>query len=265
MESYHPRMLATVLQAVLPLISLLSGILSLYIDAQKEPKKKWLLVVVLLLSAFATIGLNVHDDQMHASEAEALKNALAKVQKSSDDTHSDVRILLEDVAIGFGYSSDAIAQLSSEDSLIKHLTASASADEHRTALLAAKLPSPKIHPTVIYYAKPEEAEGVKKALMEVPILDVSVKAPLDPNPSNVIWIGDSITPPVAQYVAQTLLRAGVKLNKIFRFHDGSGAKANLIEVGAYEKYRSASSLSAEEISAMSEFPRDPLPARNTEQ
>ena len=261
MANPFSAVLTTTLQGVLPLITLLSGILSLYIDPQREPKKKWLLVAVLLLSAFATIGLNVHDDQTHDREAKGLQLALDKVQKSSDDTHSDVKVLLTYVATDFGYSAQAIQKSSSDDTLIKRLTASARADQSRTTLLAAKLPVEGVHPNVIYYAKPDEAEGVKKALLEAPTLQVSVEEPLDPNPSNVIWIGDNITAPVAQYVAQTLLRAGVKLNKILRFYDSAGPKANLIEVGAYEDYRSAAPLSAEEISTMTDFPRDPTPAR----
>lgn len=97
---------------------------------------------------------------------------------------------------------------------------------------------------------------MKNALLEAQ-LDVKIKAPLDQKPTNVVWIGDKITPDIAHFVALTLVRADVKLNKIFRFHVGSGRKEYLIEIGAYEDYRSSPVLSVNDILALKDFPRDP--------
>ncbi|HWZ99587.1 MAG TPA: hypothetical protein VN025_17650 [Candidatus Dormibacteraeota bacterium] len=266
------EILAAGSQALLPLISLVSGILSLYVDPQKDPKKKWLLVSVLVLSALATVGMSVRDDKSHKKEADALHEALAStkselqtVQTVSQSTHSDVSVLLNCIAQKFGYSSESIRTLFADGSLINQLTVSAAADRQREKLIASKLPTEGPSPTVIYYAKADEATGIVKALKEVGSLKVVVRQPLDPNPSNVIWIGDGISPKEAQYVAQTLLRAGVRLNKILRFYDGAGSKSTLIEVGAYEDFRSSAPLTSDDIATMSDFPRDPKPPRNRAQ
>jgi hypothetical protein len=269
MEGNVSEILAAGSQALLPLISLVSGILSLYVDPQKDPKKKWLLVSVLVLSALATVSTGIHDENSHKKESDALNEALASTKKQlltvndvSQSTHSDVSVLLNCIAQKFGYSSESIRTLFADGALINRLTASVGADRQRDSLIASKLPTEGFSPTVIYYAKADEAAGIEKALKEVGSLNVTIKPPLDPNPSNVIWIGDRISPKVAQYVAQTLLRAGVKLNKIFRFYDGAGPKSSLIEVGAYEDFRSSAPLSSDDIATMSDFPRDPKPARS---
>jgi hypothetical protein len=267
------------LLALLPLISLVGGILSLYADPQSDQKKQRLLLAVLVLSALATIGMSIHDDKDHQKEADnlhatlsatqgevtavqgqlaAAQGQLTEVNGHAEKTQTDVGTLLNVMARTFGYAPETIRSSFSDESLAKQLTASIAADQQRTALLSSKLPA-EGSPEVFYYAKAEEAAGVEKALQEVRSLRVTIKERLDDKPSNVIWIGDKIDAKMAQYVAQTLLRAGVKLNKILRFHDSSG-KSNLIEIGAYEDYRSSPLLTSAEIATMNNFPTDPKPA-----
>jgi hypothetical protein len=254
------------LLALLPLISLVGGVLSLYADPA-DSKNHMRLLAVLILSALATIGMSIHDDRGHQKDSDALNTALsatkedlATVKGQSQSIQSDVGTLLNVMAQTFGYAPETIRSSFSDESLAKRLTASVGADQQRTALLSSKLPA-EGSPEVYYYAKADEAAGVEKALKEVPSLRVTIKTPIDKKPSNVIWIGDKIDAKMAQYVAQTLLRAGVKLNMILRFNDGSGFKANLIEIGAYEDYRSSPQLTSDEISTMTNFQRDPKPGR----
>ena len=189
MSTIISAIFSTVLQALLPLISLISGILSLYVDPRKDPKKKWLLVAVLVLSALATVGMSIRDDKLHRKEADALNTALtstkedlATVKGFSESTHSDVSTLLNCIAQKFGYSPESIRSSFADDSLIKRLTISVGADQQRATLLTPELRTDGTNPTVVYYAKAEEAVGVEKALREAPSLRVIIKKPLDVNP-----------------------------------------------------------------------------------
>lgn len=256
---------STGLQALLPAITLLTGILSLYIDPNKEPRKKWVIVSVLTLSAVATVGMGVHDNHSHQVESDALNKALGSsedslnyVKSSLDAARSDIGVVVNYLATRFGYSPEQLRDQFSKGSPIKQLQVSISADQQRTTLLTSKSLTVEIKPTVFYYAKDVDTAVVKSALQEAS-LNVIIKPPLDPNPTNVIWIGDKISPDVAHFVALTVVRAGVKLNRIMRFNQGSGKKEHLIEIGAYEDYRSLPVLSVDDILSMKDFPRDPKP------
>ena len=251
-------MLSSVIPAILPAISLLSGLLSLYIDPQKEPKKKRVLILVLVLSALATVGLSIRDDRSHHSESNQLNDALATEKSALAMIESGVTNMSGIVTyLGsrFGYAPEQLRD-SSNGSAVQQLETSIKADTARNVLIASLPSTIGTKPRVLYYAKDVDAEVVRKSLMEAQ-LDVEIRKPLDPNSTNVIWIGDKITPDVAHFVALTLIRAGVKLNKILRFHDGSGPKENLIEIGAYENYRSSPVLTIDDLTHMTDFPRDP--------
>jgi hypothetical protein len=260
------HVLSECLAAVLPAITLLSGLLSLYIDPQKEPRKKWVLVFVLVLSAVATAGMSIHDDLAHKSESDSLndalsteKMALAKIQVTSGQTLASVSEMggiITYLGDRFGYVAEQLRSNPSSSTVVQELQVSIHADQKRSSLVSSGSLVSGTKPRVIYYAKDVDTKVVTKALMEEQ-LDVEIRQPLDQNATNVIWIGDKITPEVAQFVALTLVRAGVKLNKILRFHDGSGKKQNLVEVGAYEEYRSSPILTVDDIAKMTEFPRDP--------
>jgi len=250
--------LSTVVPTVLPVISLLSGILSLYVDPQKDPKKKWVLISVLVLAAVATAGLSVRDDRSHHSESNQLRDALATEKSALAMIQSGVTNMSGIVTyLGsrFGYAPEQLRD-SSNGTAVQQLENSIKADQARSSLLASLPSTTGTKPRVLYYAKDVDAEVVRKSLMEAQ-LDVEIRKPLDPNSTNVIWIGDKITPDVAHFAALTLVRAGVKLNKILRFHDGSGKKENLIEVGAYEAYRGSPVLTVDDIAHMTDFPTDP--------
>lgn len=77
-------------------------------------------------------------------------------------------------------------------------------------------------------------------------------------PTNRIWVGDSIFLEDAKFVALTLTRAGVGIAAISRFCDGSGEKANWIEIGTDHKLINSRPLTVEDIQNQPQIaPRDP--------
>lgn len=250
------------LLAVLALISLATGVLSLYVDPKSDPRKKRALIFVLVLSALATTATSLRDQKTHQNESDALRDDLKTTKElvsATRDTTEGVRTSMTNLVtlltVSYGYDR---SKLNVQDLSVKNITLvekSVIADKALQRLPSLPSVNAGLRPTVRYFAKDVDPKVVREALNKEGFA-VDVRVPLDTKPTNVIWIGDSITPTEAHTVALVLVRAGVQLNNILKFASGGGAKAKLIEVGAHEGYRSNKFLSVEEIQTMEGFQRD---------
>jgi hypothetical protein len=252
------------LLVILPVISLATGVLSLYVDPKSDPRKKRTLILVLALSALATAATSMRDQKTHQNESDALRDDLKTtkelVSATRDSTEGVRSMMTKLVAMltgtyGYDRSKVNVQDLSVENMAL--VEKSVVADKALQRLPALPSVNAGLRPVVRYFAKDLDPKVVREALNKEGF-SVDVRAPLDTKATNVIWIGDGITPEEAHTVALVLVRAGVQLNAILRFAIGGGAKAKLIEVGAHEGYRSSKFLSVEEIQTMKEFPRDEL-------
>jgi hypothetical protein len=237
---------------LLPAIALLSGLASLQVDPQKEPKKKWILMAMLVVSAVGTVWVTRHDDNVRAKEKTAdeanitfLKNTVTSLSGQSQhisETTESVLHLLENAGVA--------------QSTIRVVQQAQAADASRAAILEQTRAVNQHEKAVVWYY-PKDVDGPKvRAALEQGGFIVTDK-PGNPHnlaiPTNAIWVGDNITLEQAKFVALTLTRAGVQIKEVGRLQNGKGNRASVIEVGSAAKLQSAPPMSAEEISNLSEL------------
>ena len=70
-----------IMLVLLPLISFISGIASLQIDPKEQPRKKWFLVVILIVSMVATVAASWKDNSDKNSERQEAKEQHGKDQE----------------------------------------------------------------------------------------------------------------------------------------------------------------------------------------
>jgi hypothetical protein len=238
---------------ILPLISLVSGLVSLYIDPRRDKGKAWIVIAVLSASAIAT-GINGYADNRDSahrvSEANAkLDAANEELIKLETSTRQGMDAIV-DALKPFGILTTATGKISNN-----RLQQSLAADVARRQELQAiaKNPSPE-RPAIEYFTKDLDKEVVTKALQESGLKFRKAPARVTDDPTNSVWVGDAVPLADVKFVALTLLRAGVQLRAVRRFHDGSGAKTHLIEIGADRAVDNSPVLTVEQIENMRELP-----------
>jgi hypothetical protein len=107
---------------------------------------------------------------------------------------------------------------------------------------------------VVYYPKDADQGVVDKVLnkLELPY-DKGVGS--NNLPTNIIWFGDQVSIEDVRTVADALLKAGVQLRAIRRFHVGNDWRAKVIEVGASPQHASGPTLTILAVDSASNFPR----------
>src|SRR5664280_1168181 len=173
---------------VLPLIAMIAGLTSLYIDPKQNPWGKKILLAVLLIGAAGSVAIVVSDD--HDKQQED--------QKASDNARDMRNIALNQsqaLSTIRGTTEDILAKLSSfgwTGATLAEVTKSVSADNARKSLLP-QLQSDKTHGqvTITYFPKQVDGPVVFNALREGGF-NVTKGAGNDVNkdlPTNAIWVG----------------------------------------------------------------------------
>jgi hypothetical protein len=231
---------------VLPLIAMIAGLTSLYIDPKQNPWGKKILLAVLLIGAAGSVAITVSDDHdKQQGDAEATKNArdMRELALNQSQALNTIRGKTEDILTkltSFGLTGATLAEV----------TKSVSADNARKSLLP-QLQNEKAHAqvTILYFPKQVDGPVVVNALREGGF-NVRTGNGIDANkdlPTNAIWVGDSVSSNDAKFVALTLVRAGVGIKSVRHFRDGGGPKANLIEVGTDQGVLNSPPLTVQEI------------------
>jgi hypothetical protein len=238
---------------LLPAIALLSGLVSLQVDPQKEPRKKWILVAMLAISAVGTVLVSRHDDnvkQVQEDEAntnidflkKTVTNLTGQSQHISQTTDS-VLLLLENSGVA--------------KSTIRLVQQTQAAEVSRSAILEQTKSNNQQQKAVVWYF-PKNVDGPKVvAALEQGGFSVVQKSgnPLNESfATNAVWVGDNVTLDQAKFVALTLIRAGVEIKAIQRLRNGQGARSSLIEVGVDQALQAAPPMSADTVSKLAELP-----------
>lgn len=221
---------------LLPLISLVSGLLSLFIDPKTDRAKAWMVVAVLAASSIAT-GVYGYQDQQAQAQA-----ALDAQQQRKE----------LDYLVSVAQSQGTLAR-NEGDSEPPSVVPSPAAP-HAVEKPNAVVPPPGQKPIIQYFAKSTDSDAVTKALQSGGFEFVRVPGQRA-EATNCIWVGSAVSLGNVKAVATALVRAGVPLRAIRQFRESSGPKANLIEIGADRTLENAPALTEDQIQSMSQVPR----------
>lgn len=226
---------------LLPLISFASGLVSLYIDPKTDRKKAWVVVLVLAASVTAT-GYYSYQDQK-AQEASA-----AQAQQEEQAIKNDLDKVASYIQSGGGLQSNE------GDSEATPAPAPPENPAGAAPAIAVQTASPSSQkPVIEYFAKKGDSDTLGAALLKTGFGVVKVPGQRAEN-TNCIWVGDSVQLADVKSVALALVGAGVELRAIRNFREGSGRRANLIEIGADRSLEGAPALTADQIQSMNALP-----------
>jgi hypothetical protein len=232
---------------VMPVIALVAGLISLYVDP-KDKAKQWMLVFALLVTAGFTVWFNRSDANDKTREVEQAQAREMATQKSLDEARAALHTIEGTLQTQGGWIQVLCAQfgnVSCKEAFV--------ANDIRQQIIAARAPAPAAEPiTLEYFPKGVDGAAVRRGLQEVH-LDVVEKAPLvTGTPTNAMWFGNDVPLDRVKLAALTLQRAGVQLKAIRRFRDGSGRHRLLIQVGADTGLKDAPVLTPADVQALNE-------------
>lgn len=231
----------------LPAISFLSGIASVQIDPKS--KKKWVLILVMAVSAIGSVVMSAQDDKSKANQDQII-TSLNKLTEKIDVTTQSTQTTVVNIAATlttFGFSQQDV----------KRVEQGLKADVARSHLLPA-MESKNLRsssaPTITYYPKDVDGPKVVNALQEggFKVTQASGAMHNADVPTNAVWSGDPVGLEQAKFVALTLVRAGVAIRYIGRI-EGAAKGENIIEVGSGAKHQHDPVLSVEQIQQLSSF------------
>jgi hypothetical protein len=261
---------------ILPLLSLIGGILGLNSDPKERARNKWILAV-LLFSALASIALAISDHQADATQKKSddenisyLKQSLTQVLGNTQEikgSTEDIKALLARVLSGFGVAQGRVESIQknglSSSADVKLVQAGIAGDDLIKTLLApVQTENQKQQTTVVYYAKDVDPGSVNGP----PLISSLLQAGFKPvqttqgrkNPdlsTNAIWVGQDVPIEQAKIVAYTLMRAGVEIRAIRPF-SGTGRNPHEIEIGADAAIVRRPPLTYDQIQAMQALSRN---------
>jgi hypothetical protein len=242
-----------ILLVLLPLLSFVSGVASLQIDPKEQPKKKWVLVVILVLSLMGSVIASLNDNSDKKREQLA-----AADQKNKDD---EKITMLIDTSNQLSGKADTILltleQWGFSPQDLHRVQQSQKADQLRTALLPeAQANNRSAQATVLYFPKNVDGLRVVDALTQGGF-HVEKQQRGERNPglaTNAVWAGNDVKVETAKFVALTLIRAGVEIKAIRRLPNGGGKRANLIEVASDIDFKNATALTVAEVDNLKDLP-----------
>ena len=230
---------------LLPLVSLASGLVSLFIDPKTDRAKAWIVIAVLAASAIATGFYGYQDEQAQAQEVLQASQREEGLQRSIDSLTG----LLQSAGVlarKEGDSDTTSSNLAPDQPMVPI------PNNAKPISNAPPVPSGQ-KPVIQYFAKSTDNDAVSRALRNGGFEFVKVPGQRAES-TNCIWIGDAVSLADIKSVATALVRGGVPLRVIRRFRESSGPKANLIEIGADRALVNAPVLTADQIQNMSELP-----------
>ena len=221
----------------------------------KDARKRWVLLASLGLTAIVTIGLNLVDSVRRRSEVSEANHQASETRQILLNLTEATRPIPQLVTMlqRFGFTPEKAARASASE-----IENSFAADSAYDKLLARRQAFPAttrspIH--VQYFPKDVDGDKVTSALRAAGY-EVEIKRPVRDEPTNSVWAGDDVSVEDAHLVAFALTRAGVQLQSVSRFANGSGPKARLIQVGADARKLTLPVLGVEEILNLRSLARD---------
>jgi hypothetical protein len=239
---------------VMPMIALIAGLISLYIDPEDRAKKR-VVGFALIVTAGFTLWFNKHDADDKSREVRDAKERATATQESLDQARRALGTIEGRLETQGGWIQVICAQFGNVSCKQAFV-----ANDIRQQIIATRAPTAATTPiTLEYFPKDVDGAAVRRALQEVH-LDVVEEEPVVTDvPTNSLWFGDDVPLDRVKLAALTLQRAGVQLKAIRRFRNGSGRHRLLIQVGADRNFTDAPALTPADVQALSEatVQRDP--------
>jgi len=221
---------------LLPLISLVSGLVCLYIDPRKDRARAWIVIGVLGASAVAS-GIYGYQDAKDAAKADTRADKQLDVAQSALD--------LEKAGQG------TIAHLAQTvDTLLPRAHLPQTIGDDSQPAQGTKQANP---PVVEYFAKDVDGDAIVKAAKEAGF-DVVAVPGQHPGSTNAMWVGDTVPLADTKALALALVSGGVQLRALRRFRDGTGPKASLIQIGRDEAITNEPVWTADRIQSLQSLP-----------
>jgi hypothetical protein len=242
---------------IMPILSMLVGIASLFIDFKDKQNKggKLLMLTLFAVSAMAAIAFSYQKEKestakelRYQADISSLKEENKKLHKDISDTPQKTVDLLR-----YGYTKSS-AQRASSEQVSQSKEANTKLDTIKDSDTNRKNNRSTI--TVEYFPKDIDSVVVKSTLETLGFNSKIGKAK-NPLSTNAIWFGSNVNIEDVKLVAYTLIRAGIQIKTIRPFRDdSSNAHTSLIQVGTDRNYENKSPLSVNKILKTSEFRRD---------
>ncbi len=215
-------------ELILPIISMIVGLTSLFVDSKKKGNRR-IFVFFILLVAGVTIFFNLKETAAKRTALEASQNKEKNLQiilmniTANTDKIPNLVNLLKD----WGFN-DSTAKLATPAQIEKVISANKAVNKSLQGFDRLKASTVKVQ----YFLKDVDGEVVKQALKSAGFSDLEIKNPINDVPTNSIWVGDSVSQDETRIIALTLSRAGVTLKSVKRFQNGGGAKSHLVQIGS---------------------------------
>lgn len=261
---------------VMPIISLMAGLLPLVIDSEYS-KKKGLTVILgaaLVIICLLNVFLGAQSKAENQKEQDKLLGTIRTLQEENkkeqarlQDYISSLQEDLKKSGLKNEQNAEEIKRLlisrgftgeSAKKATKKEIQQSDEADKQISKKLISKLPNkatlkPEVT-TVKYYPKNVDSSVIQDSLSKLGLKLETGQSP-DPNiPTNSIRFGSQVTLEDVKLVAYTLIRAGVELKAIRPFVKPDDPKSLLIQVGADKTLNTRPPLTVEDIRKAPKFP-----------
>lgn len=248
------------IEFIMPIIAMVSGIISLYVDP-KDSQAKWIKPLMLILAVFTAIGTiasSYHSSESAKVEKQELQNRINELKDQNKQLMEKIKKIPDETAViisklqKFGFSYERAREATPQEIMQSKnanqkliLSQSSNQDiERRKAI------------TVEYFPKNVDPNVVISALEQLGFKFKAGTANVKNIPTNAIWFGSNVSLEDVKLVAYTLIRAGVKIRTIKPFREPSKDHwASKIQVGADGDYKDSPPLTVEQIRDATDFPR----------
>ena len=237
----------------LPLLSLVSGFVCLYIDPKQSQKTAIIVVLVLAISAVATGASGYMDDQKNQIKQAADDKATQQQTTMLTQTEQNVQFLIAllQASKGGGALSAATPAEIDHTRVQQSLAATVALNQQTAPAVTATSAKPEIQ----YFSKDIDKEVVTQALRDAGFTFAQKPGILRNEPTNAIWVGDPVSVADLKLVALTLIRAGVQIHSLQRFNANSPRHDKLIiQIGSYPAMANQPVWTVEKVEAMTELP-----------
>ncbi|NQS90451.1 hypothetical protein HQ584_11760 [Patescibacteria group bacterium] len=249
----------------LPILALVFGLISLYMDPKKQ-KSLALGIITSLLFLICSFAIFNNYQENKKAEAEKVENekdikflkdrlveqgtVLTNLSSLTKTFQSETKKSLDEIngLLTAGWSIERVREEASKwGSFLKAVETTKEADKERSKISATSSKVSRQSITVQYFPKNVDKNIVESALKELGFKLIRGRANFPAYPTNAIWFGANVKIEDVKLVAFTLIRAGVRLNVISPFRERKGTRSNLIQVGTYVKYLNSPLLNISEI------------------
>lgn len=243
---------------VMPILAMVSGIASLFIDP-KDSKSKWakpLMLTLVILSALATICFGYQNQKESNNKELQYKKDILELKQKNEMIRQEVNKIPERMA---ELMSRGFTQSTAKSATSKQVLQSGAANLQLKSYIQTKASQDierRQSVTVQYFPKDVDPDIVQSTLKKLGFNFKVSKPNISNIPTNAIWFGSNVNIEDVKLVAYTLIRAGVQIKTIKPFKGNPAEpRASLIQVGADGDYVNSLALSVSEIHNATEFVR----------